>query len=333
MKVPKILCKVGHAMSNASPQLLLIAGVATLGASVVIAVKETKKAEIILDEQAAKHDEITEQHSEEEQDSKEVKHAHTKVAVQTAGRLAWNYKFAALTFAAGTTMIGAGFGILRARYVKKVLECNALSATAHTLKRSYDAVIDRVRDKWGDEGVKYAKYGITQEEYVEETTDEKGKTHREKKTRDRGDRWAAITTSPWTIVFDEESNLYQQCGGSIVHMRDQLVAYQGVLNEQYNAGSPIFFNDIVRWTEGNDSPYLCDEGQICGNYKFDPENRAAGDDCIDLRINTFYGTDPESGEDKIYLMIDPNIAGPVCLDAPKRIKRNFGGKYISQTHF
>jgi hypothetical protein len=113
-------------------------------------------------------------------------------------------------------------------------------------------------------------------------------------------------------------------------MRDQLVAYEGVLNENYNKGIPIFYNDIVKWTDGADSEYLCDEGQIYGNYKLDPVNREAGDDCIDLRIDTFMGCDPDTGEDMMYLRIDPNIAGPVCLDNSKRIQGRFGGKYISQ---
>lgn len=331
MKKLGLIAKIGVKLSNASPEILVGAGIATMVAGAIVAVKSTKKANDILQEQAEKHDAIVENHSEEEQQLPVVKREHLKVKVGTVGRLAWQYKFAIGLGILGTGMVLGGFKIIKGRYIRKCVECNALAAGSAALKKAYDAVLDRVRDRWGEAGYQYAKYGAEREEYVEETTDEKGKTHKEKKERYKAyDLDAMKASSPWVIVFGKESGLYQQCGGSLIHMRDQLVAYEGVLNENYNKGIPIFYNDIVKWTDGADSEYLCDEGQIYGNYKLDPANREAGDDCIDLRIDTFMGCDPDTGEDMMYLRIDPNIAGPVCLDNSKRIQGRFGGKYISQ---
>ena len=332
MKGVGLIAKVGAKLSNASPEILVGAGLFTMVAGVVVAVvKDSKKTTEIMQEQQQKHDEIVQNHSEEEQQLPAVKREHRKVSVQTVGRVIWHHKLAIGLVTIGAAEVLGGFKIIKGRYIRKVIECNALTASTAALQKAYDAVLDRVRNKYGEEGYNYAKYGLEKEEYTEETTDDKGKTHKEKKERYRGyDIDAIKQTSPWAIVFGEDSSLYQECGGSLVHMRSQLTAYQGVLNQEYNSGVPIFYNDIVRWTCGNDSEYLCDEGQICGNYKHDVLNREAGDDCIDLRIQTFMGCDPETGEDKMYLMIDPNIAGPVCLDSPKRIHGRFGGKYISQ---
>ena len=328
-----LIARIGAKLSNASPEILVGAGIATMVAGVVVAVvKDSKKTTEILQEQQQKHDEIVENHSEEEQQLPAVKREHAKVSLQTIGRVIWHHKCAIGLVVGGATMVVAGFKIEKARYIRKAIECNALAAASAGLQKAYDAVLDRVRSRYGEEGYNYAKYGLEKETYEEETVDEKGKTHKEKKERWRSnDVFDSIRkSSPWAIIFDEDSKLYQECNGSIIHMRSQLEAYERVLNEQYHGGVPIFFNDIVRWTDGNDSEYLCNEGQICGNYKNDIANRESGDDCIDLRINTFIGPDVETGEDTVYLMIDPNIAGPISLDSPRRIQGRFGGKYISQ---
>ena len=67
MKKLGLIAKIGVKLSNASPEILVGAGIATMVAGAIVAVKSTKKANDILQEQAEKHDNIVENHSEEEQ--------------------------------------------------------------------------------------------------------------------------------------------------------------------------------------------------------------------------------------------------------------------------
>ena len=71
-----------------------------------------------------------------------------------------------------------------------------------------------------------------------------------------------------------------------------------------------------------------------GWYERDPENKENTDDhkAINFRINTFYGKagdDDPYDNDKVWVMIDPNIPGLIDLNVPKQPKR-VGGKYLSQ---
>lgn len=326
MKLGALFKTVGSKISESSPDLLVGVGLVSLVAAGAMAIVETRKLDDILDEQAEKHNQITEHHSEEEAQLPAVKREHAKVTINTIGRVAWNYKYTIGLTALGTTSILGGFRIIKVRYIKKVAECQAVAAGARAIQKAFDTAMDRVQEKWGRSGYNYAKYGLETEEYTETETDEDGKKKKVKKecyieTPD------SFQTSPWTIVFDPTTFLYEQFGGSIPNMMNALQKYEDKLNEQYCAGVPIFYNDIVNKIEGLNSPFICDEGQVYGWYKHDQDNRADGDDKILLRIQTFNGCDPETGDQRQFVMIDPNVPGPVCLDSPKRIKNRFGSKY------
>lgn len=326
MKLGALFKTVGSKISEASPDLLVGVGLVSLVAAGAMAVVETRKLDDILDEQAEKHNQITEHHSEEEAQLPAVKREHAKVTINTIGRVAWNYKYTIGLTALGTASILGGFRIIKVRYVKKVAECQAVAAGARAIQKAFDTAMDRVQEKWGRSGYNYVKYGLETEEYTETETDEDGKKKKVKKER-YTETPDSFQTSPWTIVFSEGTYLYEQYGGSIPLMTEVLGKYQDALNEQYCKGIPIYYNDIVNRIEGLNSPYICDEGQVYGWYKNDPENRDSGDDKIDLRVQTFYGCNPDTGESEMFVMIDPNVPGPVCLDSPKRIKNRFGSKY------
>lgn len=319
-----------------NPKLLVGVGIGLFISAGVTACVQTLKVEKILDDQNAKLDEITENHTEEELQLPEVKKEMGVVRAKTVGRLVLNYAAPVAMAGMAAWAICRAYGLQRQAYL-------AMSAAYGTIAKAYDAVLDRVEKKWGVEGRKYAQYGIDEQEREIEVTDEKGKKKKEKvKENVATERWEDMKkSSPNIIIFDEETSLYKEYGGSMVHMRSELVAGQNYMNVQYNTGVPIMYNaDIVKNFCGNDARWMTDAGQVLGCYKGDPDNRAAINDCVDLGIDTFVGTDPETGEPKTYIYIDPKVA-LVNLDANKslyptgtlqehNLKKRVGGKYISQ---
>ena len=316
--------RAAASIKDASPEILMGVGIVSLVAAGVLACLETQSAGDILDEQEEKKAQIIENHSVEEQELPEVKHELRWLKVKTVGRLAWHYAPAIGLTVLGVTSVLVGHKIIRGRYLAAV-------ATANVIQTAYDKAMERVQEKWGDGGVKYVKYGIEEEEYTEKETDpETGKKVNVTKTRDIPKEVNYLeSTSPYTVVFDENTSLYKDNQGSIVHMRSQAEVYQAGINEQYNAGIPVYYDELITMFCGPDSELRTDELRNTGWYKRDKKNREDGDDCIDLHIGTFMGCDPETGEPKMYLFMDPNVPGIVSLNAGKNRIRT-GGKYISQ---
>lgn len=316
--------KAAAKISDASPEILTGVGIVCLLTAGVLACLETQSVDDILDEQEEKRKAIIENHSEEELQLPAVKSELRWLKVKTAGRVAWHFAPAFTTAAVGTASVLWGHHIIRGRYFGAV-------ALGKGVQVAYDAAMDRVREKYGEEAYKYAKYGIEQEEYKEQETDpETGKKVTVKKTRDICNNVNYLTqSSPYTVVFGPETSLYDECQGSIVHMRSQAEVYQAGLNERYHQGLPVYYDDVLTMFCGVDSEYRTDELRNTGWYKRDKNNREEGDDYIDLKLGTFMGCDPETGEPKMYLFMDPNVPGIVSLDAGKNRIRT-GGKYISQ---
>lgn len=319
-----------------NPKLLLGLGIAGFFGAGVWACVQTLKLETIIDEQNDIQDKIVENHSEEELQLPEVKKDINIVKAKTIGRIALNYAGPVTVAGVAAYLLFRSYGLQRQAYL-------AVSAAYGTISKAYDAVLDRVERKWGQEGLKYAKYGIEQKEVTKEVTDEKGKVKKVKETEDQltdvyeQDRWAKIKeASPNAIIFDEETSLYREQHGVISLMISELVKYQNYLNIVYNQGSPVFYNDIVRTVAGNDTRWLTDAGQIVGCYERDPENKAATNGAVSLNWTTFTGTDPETGDPRQYVMIDPTVA-LINLDKYRSVwptgilqKKRVGGKYISQ---
>lgn len=320
-----------------NPKLLLAGGIIGFVGAGVWACVQTIKLETIIDEQNDIQDKIVENHSEEELQLPEVKKELNMVKAKTVGRIALNYAGPVAVAGVAAFLLFRSYGLQRQAYL-------AMSAAYGTVSKAYDAVLDRVEKKWGKEGLKYAKYGIEQQEVEKEITDEKGKVKKVKELEDHAtERWGDMKkSSPNIIIFDEETSLYKEYGGSIVHMRSELVTGQNYMQTQYNCGVPIMYNaDIVKNFCGNDARWMTDAGQILGRFSGDPDNVAEFGDVIDLGIDTFVGTDPDTGEPKTYIYIDPKV-GVVNFDKNKTLwpqgqlqldklgKKRVGGKYLSQ---
>lgn len=324
MAIKDILVK---AINN--PKLLVRFGIAGFIGAGVFACVQTLKLEGIIEDTNEKIDDIVENHSEEELKEPEAKKELAIVRAKMVGKIAANYAGPVIIAGMAAWAICRAYGLQKQAYL-------AISAIA----KAYDTVLERVEKKWGPQGLKYAKYGIEEQEVGESTyIDEKGKTKTEKIKGDVAtERFEEMKkSSPNMIIFDEDTSLYRNNGGDIERMRAELIRGQNGFNTIYNAGIPVMYNsDIVREFCGNDPKFYTDAGQVLGFFKDDPENRAATNDCVDLGIGTFIGTDPETGDPKSYIYIDPKVA-LVNFDINRKLwpqgslqKHRVGGKYISQ---
>ena len=323
-----------------NPKVLLTAGIIGFVGAGVWACAQTLKLEKIVDKQNDILDEITENHTEEEMQLPAVKKEVGVVRAKTIGRIVWNY--AGPVFVAGVAgyLLCRSYGIQRRNYM-------LMSAAYTGMSKAYNMVLDRVEQKWGKEGLKYVKYGIEQKEVEREYIDEKGKTKKEKVLEDHCDEnWEKIKAiSPNAIIFDEETSLFRVNKGVMQQMVREIQKTEEGLNIIYNAGVPVFYNDIVEAFCGKDQRWLTDMGQITGCYKWDEANREAIGDRVKLNWGTFTGTDPDTGEPRQYVYIDPTVA-LVDLDKNRQfyptgdlqkmihsdkvgVKR-IGGKYNSQ---
>ena len=318
-----------------NPKLLIGAGIGLFVGAAVWGCVQTLKVEGIVDEANEKIDDIVENHSEEELELPEVKKEIGVVRAKMVGKIVLNYTGPVVMAGMAAYAICRAYGLQRQAYL-------AMSAAYGTMAKAYDAVLDRVEKKWGQDGLKYAKYGIEQEEVEKEIVDEKGKKKKIKEKEDVcTERWEDVRkSSPFAIVFDEETSLYKSCGGSLVKMRSELVTLESWLQTKYNQGVPLFYNsDVVRNVAGDDTRWLSDLGQVTGWYSKDFKNVEATDGTLLLNYYTFNGTDPETGERKQYIAIDPNCE-LIDLDANKTLyptgilqldtKKRVGGRYISQ---
>lgn len=328
MAIKDILVK---AINN--PKLLVGFGIAGFIGAGVFACVQTLKLEGIIEDTNEKIDDIVENHSEEELKEPEVKKELAIVRAKMVGKIAANYAGPVIIAGMAAWAICRAYGLQKQAYL-------AMSAAYSAVAKAYDTVLDRVEKKWGPQGLKYAKYGIEEQEVGESTyIDEKGKTKTEKIKGDVAtERFEEMKkSSPNMIIFDEDTSLYRNNGGDIERMRAELIRGQNGFNTIYNAGIPVMYNgDIVREFCGNDPKFYTDAGQVLGFFKDDPENRAATNDCVDLGIGTFVGTDPETGDPKSYIYIDPKVA-LVNFDINRKLwpqgslqKHRVGGKYISQ---
>ena len=315
-KITPFVSKAKIALNDKAPEILVIGGVVAVVGAGVFAVKQTlDKVPEILDE----HDEIAEminnitceEMTEEENEKDRVK-SLKKNDRHMALQLVKTYALPAGMTVVGVTAILAGNHLLRARYV-------ALAAGMSALQQSYDKYRERIVDKFGEAADHYAAYGFEEEVYETTEVDEKGK---EKKVSGKREIVTDATAhSPYfRWITPHNCSIYRECHGDPIYIRDQLEIYENILNQMYNEGRALYYNNnVIQYIFGNDQEFMSDDGQIVGWYKYDKKNKAMTDEDrpINLRIGSVHNvyTDPDTGEEKseIWFYIDPNVAGPVRL--------------------
>lgn len=131
--------KAAFKLKKASPELLLIGGIACVIGGTVMACKATKKANDILDEGKEKVDDVRKVLDDEtvaltEADEKIIRKDVAKAKLETAGKLVTVYAPAAAVGAAGIAMIFSSHGIMRKRQGALLASYNALDAAFKTYR-------------------------------------------------------------------------------------------------------------------------------------------------------------------------------------------------------
>ena len=258
-------------LKKASPEILVIAGVAgTLGA-VVMACKATKKVDKVI--QDAKND-VEKIHKTEKSvnDIKIYSHEDAKkdltiVYVQTAWKLVKLYGPAALIWTASAGSIFASSRIMKERNA-------ALAAAYAVLDKGFRDYQSRVTERYGEEIEKEIRNNIKAKEFETSTTDENGKEKKGKETLKAVDDKTKI--SPFARIFDENNDNWQKNSDfNLMFLRSQ----QEWANQKLRSYGHLFLNEIYdelgfdRTKEGN-----------CVGWVYDADGNEHGDNYVDFGL-------------------------------------------------
>lgn len=327
MKVPIIFQKMAAGLSAKSPEICHVSGLMFMIAGGVWACVQTaKKGVDVVEQHQADKLYLKEAVIDDKYTEKDQKHDLRELYFDTCIDLAKTYAGPIAVVAVGVTINSIGFGKMKKRYL-------AAAALYEASVAAFEKAMDRVREKYGEEGERWARYGESTEHRTH--IDENGEVK-------EADGYSGDPTdeshSQLEMVIDR--GVLYDCSGTTIRLVSQLTDYEAALNTQYFAGTPIYLYDVLRYIFGNQleeklrtKGLMNNDIRTLGWFNRDPENKANTDmkKPINLRIRTFWGpvNGSENDTDKLHVAIDPNVPGFVDLSnaAPKRI---VGGKYLSQ---
>lgn len=262
--VTRSLHRVGFKLQKHSPEILVVAGVAGVVTSTVLACKATTKLSTILEEGKANIEQIN-NYVEEKGYSDEYNEADHKkdltiVKTQTGIKVAKAYAPAVALGVLSLTAILSSHHIIRKRNI-------ALAAAYTTIDKSFKEYRERVVDRFGKDLDRELKYGIRREEIEETIVDEKGKEKKVKKSVDVVD---ASATSEYARFFDDGCIGWEKDAEyNLTYLNHQ----QNWANERLKARGHLFLNEVYdmfgipRTKAGNVVGWIYDEKNPVGdNY-------------------------------------------------------------------
>lgn len=197
LKVAPVISKAGFAIRKHSPEILIVAGVASTVTSVVLACVATTKVEKELEVHQMRMNKVADavenpadygNYTEEDRKKDTI-----TIYTQTILRVARHYLPAAIALISGITAILWSHNIMQKRNA-------SLAFTAAAISKSYDEYRARVADRFGEDAEKELRYNIKTEKMEETVTDENGKTKKKKtdvKVQD------GPLYSPYARIFDQ----------------------------------------------------------------------------------------------------------------------------------
>lgn len=329
----KFAVKALATIKDLSPEIGAYGGVALMvGGGVWLAVNTYKYLPDIIEEYEGEMAQIESYIVDEDYTLKDKKKDIKDLRMHTAKRIVKKLGLPTATMAIGAASNISGFKAEKGKYLAAAAFGEA---TAATLSR----VIERAEKKGGEDLKRYLLNGEEPEEIEDKETGEKKKIYRGSETDD------AFPLSVYAMTVDR-GYLYEQVGGNAIMLLSALHDYEDALNVQYNAGTPVYYYDILRYTYGDKVLEKLEEKGLIqkdirnlGWFLRDPNNRENTDArAIDLRAETWFG--PRPGEEKLYesdmgglrdkvwVRINPNIPGMVDLSCATR-KIRTKGKYSS----
>ena len=291
--VVKFGAKIGFKCKAAAPEILIALGVVGIVGTVVLAVKETPKAEEIIVDHNVRMEEIKDlRRTGEEYPGSYTTNEYGKevfcLYANTSWKLAKNYIPAASLLVLSISSILYSHGIMSRRNLE-------LIAAYKALEESFSTYRERIRERYGDKVDFDAAYiNDHTGESVEVTNEDGSKKEAEK---------VSITTqaSPYARFFDETNVNWEKDRASNLFF---LQAQQNFANERLQVQGFLFLKDVYESLGFQKTSY----GQLVGWYL-----GGDGDDFVDFGI--FDGKN-EKKRDFVNglepaVLIDPNVDGVI----------------------
>ena len=297
---PEIMKSVNGVTSKAvmklkkhSPEILVVAGIAGMAVSAVLACKATTKVAEILDETKGTLDTIHEGMETgaingQEYTNEDGKKDTVVVYAQTGMKLAKLYGPAIILGTLSITSILASNNILRKRNV-------ALGAAYAAIDKSFKEYRGRVIERFGEQVDTELKYGIKAKKFEEiEVDPETGKEKKVKKTVMVAD---PNLQSDYAVYFDSKSRNYET---NPDYNRMFLKAQQAFANDKLQTRGHLFLNEVLDDLDLPRTP----AGQIVGWTKDGP------DGYVNFRI-VEVERETEDGRHEPALLLDFNVEGNI----------------------
>lgn len=301
IKVNKFVGKAKFGVKKHSPEILIVAGVAGIVASGVMACRATTKLSAIME--PAKKDiaaiKDVMEHPEKlpegaEYTKKDSQKDKTIVYARTGLQLAKLYAPSVILGTLSIACVISSNNILRKR--------NAALAAAYTaVDKSFKNYRKNVVDRFGEELDKELKYNIKAKEVEETVTDEKGNEKKVKKTVNIADPNGC---SPYAKFFDDGcSNWQKDAEHNLWYLKQQ----QNYANDKLRSQGYLFLNDVYDML----GIPRTSAGQIVG-WIYDEKN-PKGDNFVDFGI---YDITKERNRDFVNgyertILLDFNVDGPI----------------------
>lgn len=276
-----------------SPEILVVAGIAGMVVSAVLACKATTKVAEILDETKGTLDTIHEGMETgaingQEYTTEDGKKDTIVVYAQTGMKLAKLYAPAIILGTLSITSILASNNILRKRNV-------ALGAAYAAIDKSFKEYRGRVIERFGEQVDTELKYGIKAKKFEEiEVDPETGKEKKVKKTVMVAD---PNLQSDYAVYFDSKSRNYET---NPDYNRMFLKAQQAFANDKLQTRGHLFLNEVLDDLDLPRTP----AGQIVGWTKDGP------DGYVNFRI-VEVERETEDGRHEPALLLDFNVEGNI----------------------
>lgn len=307
MKSVSLTCnRIGFQIQKKSPELLVVAGIAGVVVSAVMACKATIKACEVADETKETLDEI---HKAEEAgitnagkdySTEDTKKDLTATYIHTGVKYVKLYAPSVILGAASITCIVASHRVLKKRNI-------ALAAAYTTLDKSFKDYRSRVIERFGEQVEKEIRYNIKAKEIKKTVVDESGKKEKVKEVVDvpAVDGWDPSQYSPYARSFDEahsqwtknpEMNLYY------------LKARQAQATDALRARGHLFLNEVYDMLGFPRTK----AGAVVG-WLYDPKRPELGDPYVDFGICEIQDGDGFEEYSKSYIL-DFNVVGDITND-------------------
>lgn len=276
-----------------SPEILVVAGIAGMVVSAVLACKATTKVAEILDETKGTLDTIHEGMETgaingQEYTTEDGKKDTVVVYAQTGVKLAKLYAPAIILGTLSITSILTSNNILRKRNV-------ALGAAYAAIDKSFKEYRGRVIERFGEQVDTELKYGIKAKKFEEiEVDPETGKEKKVKKTVMVAD---PNLQSDYAVYFDSKSRNYET---NPDYNRMFLKAQQAFANDKLQTRGRLFLNEVLDDLDLPRTP----AGQIVGWTKDGP------DGYVNFRIIEVE-RETEDGRHEPALLLDFNVEGNI----------------------